>query len=56
MLTEYDAELKSRELVIAELREALGETKRNANSDDREEADEKRFVFDETYAELQHER
>jgi hypothetical protein len=32
VLTEYDAELKSRELVIAELREALSETKRNANA------------------------
>ena len=32
MLTEYDAELKSREIIIAELREALSETKRNANA------------------------
>ena len=32
VLTEYDAELKSRELVIAELRKALSETKRNANA------------------------
>ncbi|CAL6432121.1 unnamed protein product [Bathycoccus prasinos] len=32
VLTEYDAELKSREIVIAELREALSETKRNANA------------------------
>ena len=30
VLTEYDAELKSREIVIAELREELSETKRNA--------------------------
>ena len=32
VLTEYDAELKSREIIIAELREALSETKRNANA------------------------